>query len=205
MKTFCLLATTVLSASVVFAQGRGPQQQAPGQPAEAAPANRVWHGPAAEEKSSVTHHKAQVGGQEVSYTATAATYIIRNDEGEPKATFFFVSYVKDDVADPSKRPLSFVYNGGPGSGSLFTHMGLGPKRIALSDDGHGMAAPYSIVDNNDSFLDATDMVFIDAVSTGYSRAAGPECDAILRDRAGRHHFLGLHLSIRHPQSALGVS
>src|SRR5207244_8550268 len=58
---------------------------------------------------------------------------------------------------------------GPGSGSLFTHMGLGPRRIVLTDDGHGMPAPYSIVDNADSFLDATDMVFIDAIGTGYSR------------------------------------
>ena len=112
-----------------------------------------------------------IGGQEISYTATAATYIIRDDESEPKATIFFVAYTKDDVTDTSKRPLSFVYNGGPGSASCFTHMGLGPRRIVLTDDGHGMAAPYAVEDNNDSFLDATDMVFIDAVSTGYSRPA----------------------------------
>jgi carboxypeptidase C (cathepsin A) len=174
MKIVRLFAGTALVAGVALAQGRGQQQRAPGQPgppAEAPPAAGVWHGPLPEEKTSVTHHKARVGGQEISYTATAATYVVRNDESEPKATIFFVAYTKDDVADASKRPLSFVYNGGPGSASLFTHMGLGPKRIALTDDGHGMAAPYAIEDNNDSFLDATDMVFIDAVSTGYSRPA----------------------------------
>jgi carboxypeptidase C (cathepsin A) len=131
-------------------------------------------GPAPEEHFSVTKHKAHVGGQEISYTATAGTYVIKADDGEPKASMFFVAYVKDDVPDETKRPLSFVYNGGPGSASSFTHMGLGPRRVVLTDDGHGMPAPYSIVDNEDSFLDATDMVFIDAVSTGYSRPAPGE-------------------------------
>ena len=87
----------------------------------------------------------------------------------PKATFFFVGYTKDDVPDKSKRPVSFVYNGGPGSASSYTHMGLGPKRIVLTDDGFGMPAPYSVIENGDSFLDATDLVFVDAISTGYSR------------------------------------
>ena len=87
---------------------------------------------------------------------------------------FYVAYTKDGVQDASKRPLSFVYNGGPGSASLFTHMGMGPKRVTLTADGHGMAAPYSVVDNEDSFLDATDLIFIDAISTGYSRPAPGE-------------------------------
>src|SRR5579883_964545 len=166
-----LLMTSAIAAAVALAQGRGPQQQQrPPAAGEPGPVNQVRRGPAPEERTSVTHHKARVGGQEISYTATAANYIIKSDDGEPKASIFFVAYVKDDVPDISKRPIAFVYNGGPGSGSLFTHMGLGPRRIAITDAGHAMAAPYSIVDNNDSFLDATDLVFIDAVSTGYSRA-----------------------------------
>ncbi len=148
-------------------RGRMPGQQ---QQREAQP-QQPYRGPAPEEKTSVTHHTATIGGQQISYTATAATYIIRSEAGEPKATFFFVAYTKDGVQDVSKRPVSFVYNGGPGSASLFTHMGLGPKRIVLTDDGHGMPQPYSITDNGDSFLDATDLVFVDAVSTGYSRPA----------------------------------
>ncbi|HLK54588.1 MAG TPA: peptidase S10 [Candidatus Angelobacter sp.] len=130
--------------------------------------------PPPEEKTSVTHHSARIGGQQISYTATAATYVIRADDGSPKATMFYVAYTKDGVQDASKRPLSFVYNGGPGSASLFTHMGMGPKRVTLTADGHGMAAPYSVVDNEDSFLDATDLIFIDAISTGYSRPAPGE-------------------------------
>ncbi|MFC5861978.1 S10 family peptidase [Acidicapsa dinghuensis] len=125
--------------------------------------------PAPEEKTVVTHHSARIGGQTINYTATTGTYVIRADNGTPKATFFYVAYTKDGVTDPASRPVSFVYNGGPGSASLFTHMGFGPKRVVLTPDGQGMEQPYRTVDNEDSFLDATDLVFIDAVSTGYSR------------------------------------
>jgi carboxypeptidase C (cathepsin A) len=131
------------------------------------------HEPPPEEKTSVTHHSAKIGGQVVNYTATAGTFVIHADDGSPKATMFYVAYTKDGQ-DPSRRPLSFVYNGGPGSASLFTHMGMGPKRVVLTPDGHGMPAPYSVVDNEDSFLDATDLIFIDAISTGYSRPAPGE-------------------------------
>lgn len=139
------------------------------QPQEPDNGQAPHHLPPPVEKSSVTHHSARIGGQEINYTATAATYVIKDDAGNPKATFFFVGYTKDGVSDVSKRPISFVYNGGPGSASLFTHMGMGPKEVVLTPDGHGMAAPYTIKDNEDSFLDATDLVFVDAVSTGYSR------------------------------------
>jgi len=152
-----------------------PQQQRerarPAEPQQGESGQR--RGPAPEEKTSVTHHSARIGGQQINYTATAATYVIRADDGSPKATMFYVAYTKDGV-DASKRPLSFVYNGGPGSASLFTHMGMGPKRVTLTADGHGLPAPYSVTDNEDSFLDATDLIFIDAISTGYSRPAPGE-------------------------------
>ncbi|MGH9740920.1 MAG: S10 family peptidase, partial [Candidatus Acidiferrum sp.] len=135
---------------------------------------QAQHPAAPEEKTVVTHHSARVGGQMINYTATAATYNIKADDGTVKATMFYVAYTKDGVADPAKRPVSFVYNGGPGSASLFTHMGMGPKRVVLTADGHGMPAPYTVTDNGDSFLDATDLVFIDAISTGFSRPAPGE-------------------------------
>ena len=122
----------------------------------------------------VTQHTAMVGGQQIRYTATTGTYVIRDDSGAPKATYFFVAYTKNGVGDVSHRPVAFVYNGGPGSASLFTHMGLGPKKVVLMPDGQGMPAPYSVTDNSDSFLDATDLVFVDAISTGYSRPAPGE-------------------------------
>ena len=130
---------------------------------------------APEEKISTTKGSVHIGGQALNYTATAATYVIKSDDGTPKATFFFVAYTKDDVADRSQRPVSFVYNGGPGSASSYTHMGLGPQRIKLTDDGSGMPAPYAMVENTDSLLDGSDLVFIDAISTGYSRP-GPGQD-----------------------------
>jgi carboxypeptidase C (cathepsin A) len=172
--------TTSLITALTLAQGNpqrggrfpGEQQQTPPQTAEQGQPQRRL--PPPEEKTSVTRHSARIGGQQINYTATAATYIIKADDGSPKATFFFVAYTKEDAPDSSKRPLSFVYNGGPGSASSYTHMGLGPKRVVLTDDGHAMPAPYSVTENGESFLDATDLVFVDAISTGYSRPAPGE-------------------------------
>ncbi len=178
------ISTALLAAScLVSAQGRGgrggnAQQNAPAPAAAAPAAGTTPRLPVPEEKTVVTHHKGMVGGQQISYTATAGNYVIKDDAGNPKASFFYVAYTKEDVTDITKRPLSFVYNGGPGSASSFTHMGLGPKHVVLAPDGHGLGpAPYEIEDNQDSFLDATDMVFIDAISTGYSRPVPGESAA----------------------------
>mgnify|MGYP000638586496 CR=1 FL=1 len=179
-----VIALALLTSTVAFAQpetqqrggGRGQQQQTQAPPTTAPNQAGGQARPAAplEEKSSVTRGSVKIGGQQVNYTATAANYIVKGEDGTPKASFFFVSYTKDDVADKTKRPVSFIYNGGPGSASSYTHMGLGPRRIVLTDDGFGMPAPYSVVENGDTFLDATDMVFVDAISTGYSRPAPGE-------------------------------
>jgi carboxypeptidase C (cathepsin A) len=186
MKRLFAVATTMLFA-LCLAQaqtdppqrgnrGRGALEQQPPATSPAAPGQGGQQRPAPplEEKKSVTQGSVRIGGQQINYIATAANYIIKADDGNPKASFFFVGYTKDDAPDKSKRPISFIYNGGPGSASSYTHMGLGPKRIVLTDDGFGMPAPYSIVENGDSFLDATDMVFVDAISTGYSRPAPGE-------------------------------
>jgi carboxypeptidase C (cathepsin A) len=193
-KDLCVLAGIFLSFGLASAAAQQPtvpsgqqppqqQQQRPRPPAEQGAAagegaqSKKEKPTVPEEKSAVTHHSARIGGQTINYTATAATYNIKADDGTVKATMFYVAYVKEGVTDPAKRPVSFVYNGGPGSASLFTHMGMGPKRVVLTPDGHGMPAPYTTVDNEDSFLDATDLVFIDAISTGYSRPAPGEATA----------------------------
>lgn len=121
---------------------------------------------------SVTRHKGVFGGVAVSYTATARETYLKAEDGTPKASIFSTSYVKDG-ADPN-RPVAFLFNGGPGSGSLWLHMGaFGPKRVAIPSDARDDGAPpYPIVDNPDSLLDATDIVFIDPVGTGFSRALG---------------------------------
>ncbi len=164
--------------SMTTPEAQRPQQGGGGQRAqqarEQAGGEGGGRGVVQEEKSVVTHHTAHIGGQMIAYTANAATYIIRDDSGAPKATMFFVAYTKDGVSDVSKRPISFIYNGGPGSASLFTHMGMGPKRPVLSPKGEGGPAPYQYTDNEESFLDATDIVFIDAIGTGFSRPAPGE-------------------------------
>lgn len=179
-RIFAVVLTILLSVSLAQAQSesqprvRGQLPTTAQPPTTTAPPAPGRPAPPPEEKSSVTKGSVRINGQEIKYAATAATYVIKADDGTPKATFFFVGYTKDDVADKSKRPVSFIYNGGPGSASSYTHMGLGPKRIVLTDDGFGMPAPYSIIENGDSFLDATDMVFVDAISTGFSRPAPGE-------------------------------
>ena len=121
---------------------------------------------------SVTRHAGTFGGVKVAYTATARETYLKADDGTPKASIFSTSYVRD--GGDATRPVTFLFNGGPGSGSVWLHMGaFGPKRVAIpsngTDDG---APPYPIRDNPNSLLDATDIVFIDPVGTGYSRALG---------------------------------
>jgi hypothetical protein len=170
---FAVCLAILLSAAEAVAQQPGAQeqpQQQQAKPAAGAQAKEEKPAPPVE-KSSVTHHSAKIGGQTINYTATIGTYVIKDDAGEAKASFFYVGYAKDGVADPATRPVAFSYNGGPGSASLFVHMGFGPKRPVVASDGHGMPAPYLTTDNEDSFLDATDLVFVDAISTGASRPA----------------------------------
>lgn len=126
---------------------------------------------------STTQHSFRVGGETIAYTARAGTLVLKDDEGDAKASFFFVSYTKDG-ADPAKRPVTFTFNGGPGSSSVWLHMGaFGPKRVVYADDdGNAAAPPYKLTDNEASILDVTDLVFIDPVTTGYSRAI-PMSDA----------------------------
>lgn len=119
----------------------------------------------------VTHHQIRVGGKDIHYTATTGLMPIRNTDGEVEANIFFIAYTLDGaVAD--RRPLTFSFNGGPGSASVWLHLGaIGPKRVRMQPDGMMPAPPYQLVDNEFTWLDQTDLVFIDPVGTGYSRAA----------------------------------
>jgi carboxypeptidase C (cathepsin A) len=138
--------------------------------------------PTPEEKIVTTRHSLVLNGREIPYSATAGTLILKEEhekeekaEGEKaKAAVFFVAYTKDD-ADPATRPITFAFNGGPGSSSVWLHLGLlGPRRIFTDDDGNAPPPPYRLIDNDYSLLDETDLVFIDPVSTGFSRAAPGE-------------------------------
>src|SRR5687767_2889055 len=130
-------------------------------------------------KLSVTDHEITAGGKPLKYKATAGTYAMKDEAGKPKASFFFVSYERrgDDgkALDPAKRPITYVFNGGPGAASVWLHMGTaGPKRVVLPADGTPPAPPYKLQTNEHSWLDVTDLVFIDPVGTGFSRPAEGE-------------------------------
>jgi carboxypeptidase C (cathepsin A) len=132
---------------------------------------------AAKPEQSVTQHSVVIGGATINYTATAGTLIIRNEKDEPWASMDYIAYTKRDVADESRRPITFAYNGGPGSSSVWLHMGaLGPRRVVTTDAGETPPAPYKIVDNADSIIDKTDLVMIDPVGTGISKAVGKAKD-----------------------------
>ncbi|MBV8207307.1 MAG: peptidase S10 [Acidobacteria bacterium] len=118
-----------------------------------------------------THHSIRVGGRELNYTATAGRLPIKDAEGRIEAEMFFAAYTLDG-ADPGTRPVTFAYNGGPGSASVWLHMGaLGPKKIFLEPGGFMPHAPYRFVDNPYTPLDRSDLVLVDAIGTGYSRPA----------------------------------
>jgi carboxypeptidase C (cathepsin A) len=130
------------------------------------------------EEISETHHSVLIGNTEVSYTVRAGTLVLKEEDGTPKASFFFAAYTRDDVEDVADRPITFAFNGGPGSSSVWLHLGLfGPRRVELFEDGdeqRRLPPPGRLVDNAHSLLDVTDLVFIDPVSTGYSRAVSEE-------------------------------
>ena len=129
---------------------------------------------------SVTEHKLTLGGKTISYKATAGYMAMKDAKNEKtKANIFFVAYTKiageGETLDAAQRPVTFSFNGGPGSASIWLHMGaLGPKRVLMTEKGESLPPPYQMADNDHSWLDTTDLVFIDPVSTGYSRAATGE-------------------------------
>ncbi|MEO8054337.1 MAG: peptidase S10 [Acidobacteriota bacterium] len=130
-----------------------------------------------EEPPVVTKHTLAAGGKTLAYTATTGFLPLKTDAGETEAKVFFMAYTLDrGAATASKRPLTFSFNGGPGAASVWLHMGaLGPKRVKMKDaDGMMPAPPYTVVDNEETWLGDTDMVFIDPVGTGYSRPSKPE-------------------------------
>src|SRR5438477_3778020 len=157
------------------AQERGPR-------APEAKTDEKCDAAATKEESSATDHSIRIGGQTISYKATASTTLLKNDKGEPAGLLYSVAYTKSDVKDLSARPVSFLYNGGPGSATMWLHMGaFGPRRVYTVNGAFTPPAPYKLVDNAETLLDKTDLVFIDAMGTGYSHAV---CKAQEKDFFG---------------------
>jgi len=159
------------------------------------------HDQGAEDKLSTTEGEISIDGQPLKYKATAGHLILKDDMGKPKAQMFFVAYQKKDVCDPSMRPITFVFNGGPGAAAVWLHLGTaGPRRIAFDDDGNPPTPPYRLEDNPNTWLVATDLVFIDPVGTGFSRAR-----AVLRRRGRHSHRRRVHPPLYHAVRALAVT
>ena len=121
----------------------------------------------------ITKHSIKIDNKPISYTATVGTLILKNEKDEPIASFGYTAYTKDGETDMSKRPVTFSYNGGPGSSSMWLHMGvMGPRRVVVNDPSPNGPPPYKLEDNNYSILDVSDIVMMDPVGTGLSRAVG---------------------------------
>jgi carboxypeptidase C (cathepsin A) len=134
------------------------------------------------DRITVTRHVARMAGRDIHYTVTCGTMVLKEEaekEGKAeadkaRASVFFVAYSLDG-AEPEKRPLTFSFNGGPGSSSVWLHLGLlGPKRVELDDEGRAPPPPGRLIDNDHSLLDCSDLVFVDPVGTGYSRMVAGE-------------------------------
>ena len=181
---FFFLSPGALVPGVCAQEARNPEarnqaQSQPGQPQAGARDDQHpdqhkenESAPVPPEKPSVTHHDMTLGGKTLHYTATAGTLIIRDEEDKPYGSMFYVAYTLDG-AEARTRPLSFLYNGGPGSATLWLHMGsFSPVRITTDSPNATAGPPFKLVPNDCSLLDKTDLVFVDAPLTGYSRAAG---------------------------------
>lgn len=180
---------SVLLASTAFAQPF-PRPEAKPDAAKAWPTSMPSTRPISKEIA--------IGGNTLHYTARPDFITLLNDEGKPQARFFHTSYVLEGQ-DPNTRPITFIFNGGPGSSSIWLHMGaIGPRRVMIGDDGLPPPAPGKLVDNLDTWLPASDLVFIDPIGTGFSRAE-PDVDAsryysVEGDVASIGEFIRLYLA-----------
>jgi carboxypeptidase C (cathepsin A) len=186
MKTF----SAIPFFAVLLSAQNPPPATAP------APAASKPSEPAADDKPVITHHKITLGGKPLSYTATTGFMPIKDDQGKVEAHMFFVAYTADNSG--LKRPLTFAFNGGPGSATIWLHMGcFGPKRVKLRPNGFMPPPPFEWEDNQNTILDRTDLVFVDAIGTGYSRAATTELGkkfwSVSGDIAAFGEFIRLYL------------
>src|SRR5271155_1312249 len=143
---FALMSAFVLAGLPFSLLAQDKDAKPADKPADAA-------APAPKEESSVTEHSIKIGGQTIPYKATAATILLKNEKEEPTALIYYTAYTRSDAKDASQRPISFVYNGGPGSASVWLHLGaFGPKRVVTANAEPTPPAPYKLADNVSSLL-----------------------------------------------------
>jgi carboxypeptidase C (cathepsin A) len=172
LSAFALVTATVASAQPADSGDKAKSLEAIHKEAMVKEASEGWQGAPVEERTVSTHHSVNVDGRALKYTATAGTLTIRDVAGKPTASIFYTADTLDGAAG-SRRPVMFFYNGGPGSASLWLRMGsFGPQRIQTENAGYIRPAPFNFGPNPDTLLGSTDLVFIDAPGTGYSRPLG---------------------------------
>ncbi|MEQ1606539.1 MAG: peptidase S10 [Pyrinomonadaceae bacterium] len=179
MKASILLCLFTISSALVFAQppnrqGGGTGNPPTQQPTPTTAQTQATPAPMRDEPPVVTKHSITVGTRKLDYSVTTGYMPLKNAQtAEIEARIFYIAYTLDNP--PAGRPLMFSFNGGPGSASVWLHLGaLGPRRIRMLDDGMMPPPPYDMEDNQQTWLTETDIVFIDPVGTGYSRAARPD-------------------------------
>lgn len=142
---------------------------APAFAAPSASSGNTANQPTPQPQFAVTHHAIRINGNTIHFTATAGSLVLKNQKHQPAATMFFVAFTKDDVHNLATRPIIFLYNGGPGSSSIWLELGaFGPQRVVTTNAGMTPPAPYKLVDNQYSLLNVADLVFVDAPGTGFS-------------------------------------
>jgi carboxypeptidase C (cathepsin A) len=167
--SFRLVVFLALASAVM---GQAPPPASEAKPAAAKPSADVAM---SDEKPVVSKHELSVNGKTLKYEARAGYLPLRTEAGDIEANLFYVAYKLETGQPAARRPLTFCFNGGPGAGSLWLHLGaIGPKRVRMLDDGSMPPPPYELVPNEGTWLDKTDLVFIDPVGTGFSRAKNPE-------------------------------
>lgn len=166
--------------------------------------------PVPKEEKSTTHHSVTVGGKSIGYDATAGTLLIKNDKDEPVASMFYVAYTTGDT----RRPVTFIFNGGPGSSSMWLHMGsIAPMRVVTPDAQSTPPPPYDVAPNPYSLIDKSDLVFVDAIGTGFSKPVGKgegkDFYGVDQDISAFGRFIQRYLSVNNrwnsPKFLLGES
>ena len=203
---FAFLATA-FAASFAFAEAPAtvpapatePVAKATPLPPANEPQPKVAPTQPAYKNAAVTTHELTVGGKAIKYEVTAADAEMKDDAGKVRGTIYFVYYRRTDAGEAKGRPITYVFNGGPGAASVWLHLGTaGPQRVDLPPDGIPTGPPYKLVDNDSTWLDFTDLVFIDPVGTGFSRPATPEEGktfyGVRQDVQWIAEFIRLHLT-----------
>jgi carboxypeptidase C (cathepsin A) len=185
MKKILWLSLTMLAVNVPAADVSKTNSPSAGTNAPSAEKNRAATIPDATHKPVFTTNTVTIAGQRVTYVAETGMLPILKNDGDSRASVFYIAYTRVGETNKAARPVTFCFNGGPGSSSVWLHLGaLGPRRVKMNEDGTLPKPPFGLVDNTYSILNASDLVFIDPVATGFSRAAKDEkADAFFGDEA----------------------